>query len=176
MTSNAPSAEFRQHHQVIEPEISNRRYHPAWRVRSRLDRLVLAGDIDRAMWLAALAYRELHARAHRGSLQAGTIDGTGRDGYRAGSRLERSESQLDALKRLAAFRQALGEIAIALIEALIIEDLSWRALSRRFKRDPRTTRSWTLVTLRGLAAIRSRLMVHDAATALPSHLKSAAAL
>jgi hypothetical protein len=34
--SNAPSLEYRQHHDVAPPQIDGLRFHPAWLVRSRL--------------------------------------------------------------------------------------------------------------------------------------------
>jgi hypothetical protein len=45
--SNAPSVEFRQHHEVRAPEISTTRLHPGWRVHSRLASLAESGRIER---------------------------------------------------------------------------------------------------------------------------------
>jgi hypothetical protein len=65
-TQIGPSREFRRHHEVAEPEISLAAFMPAWRVKSRLDRLLRDKAISPAAWSAAIIYRDVYERAHAG--------------------------------------------------------------------------------------------------------------
>ena len=44
----------------------------------------------------------------------------------------------------------LGDVIIDLVELCTIEDLSWAALGRRLKVDPKTARAWTITALKAL--------------------------
>jgi hypothetical protein len=154
--SSGPTPELQRHHQVMVPEISERRFHPAWRIKSRLDRLLADQLIAPKTWLAAVEYRRLHEIAHRGAVRS-TIDliGTGRRPQRSGQapRPEYTEGQLAAVRRLATIREALGAVAVGLIEACVVADMSWCALGRRLGIDHKTTKKWTVTALNGLVGI-----------------------
>jgi hypothetical protein len=59
MNESAPSALYRQHHDVEAPRVDDRHFRPAWRVLTRLDGLLADKAITAAEWHAAADYREL---------------------------------------------------------------------------------------------------------------------
>jgi hypothetical protein len=71
--------------------------------------------------------------------------------YNLVGRLERSEAQLAALTRLHAIREALGPVAMDLIDGCVIRDQKWCVAARALGRDVKTVRKWTSIALRGLA-------------------------
>jgi hypothetical protein len=149
--SGRPSAWLRQHHAVEAPRVDDLVFHPAWRVRTRLD--TLAPVLTRYEFQVATTYRLIAERAAAGDLHAVEIDGEGRraNHYR-GSRLERSERLLDGLRHLAAVRESLGAGPLDLVEAVVIDDLSWRQIGRRLRVDHKTARSRVLAPIKALAA------------------------
>ena len=97
-------------------------------------------------------YRDLHERAHKGTLVCHLPDGTGRPPSRGRDALTPSEHQLGALERLARIRAMLGSAAIGLVEAIVVLDLSWCELARRMTVDPKTAKTRGLTALAALAA------------------------
>jgi hypothetical protein len=147
-----PTGEFRRHHEVEAPEISLAAFHPAWRVKTRLDRLFRDKLLSPAQWSAAVRYRETYERAHAGELGS-ILDsiGTGRAPQRSGQPHPTiGEGQRDAVRHLKQVRQALGPVTVNLLEACIVADMSWCALARRLHVDPKTAKHWTLSALKAL--------------------------
>jgi hypothetical protein len=154
-SSSGPTPEFRRHHRVLEPEISAAAFMPAWRVRSRLDRLLLDGAISVVQWRAAIAYRDTWEAAHRGgmtsnvaSLEAGVISKG-----RHRRPVEPGTARLDAIERLKRIEQHLSPIVVRLVASCVLEDLGWAQVGRRFGCTPKTARSWVVAAVRALAAI-----------------------
>jgi hypothetical protein len=146
-----PSPERRRHNEIEAPLVDSQHFRTAWRVRSRLDRLMSEKTLSVREWAIARAYRDLYDAAFRGEVQVIRLDGTGRgSGYR-GDQLERSEGQLEALVRLRVIRTALGDVATDLVEACVVHDRAWGQTARTLGRDPHTVRRWTLIALRALA-------------------------
>ena len=67
MNELAPSAWYRQHHEVEAPRVDDRHFRPAWRVLTRLDGLLADRAITAAEWHAAADYRELVDQVARGT-------------------------------------------------------------------------------------------------------------
>jgi hypothetical protein len=149
-----PTGKFRRQHNEIEPPLVNdRHFRTAFRVKSRLDRLVSEKTITVREWTIAVEYRCIYAAAFRGAVQSTRLDGTGHGRSYRGSRLERSEGQLAALARLQTIRTALGAVETDLVEACAVRDQAWCETARALGRDPKTVRSWTLIALRRLAEV-----------------------
>jgi hypothetical protein len=150
--SPSPSRFYRQHHTVEAPRVDLQVFQPAWRVKSRLDRLLCDDSVTLQEWRAALAYRASWECALGSAVRAIELDGTDRvaPSYRS-ARLERNEAQLDALRRLASVRQILGAVAVNLIEACVVADQSWSAIGRRLRIDHKTARTGTIAAIRALA-------------------------
>jgi hypothetical protein len=105
--SFAPNGSFRQHHEVEDSEVSAKAFQQAWRVRSKLDRLLFERAITPRQWRCAVEFRALHEHAHRGQLRAHDpsrikVDGGGLGGG------EPCDGQF-AARRLVEFRAALGD-------------------------------------------------------------------
>ena len=134
--SLSPTSFYRQHHSVEAPRIDDAMFRPGWKVRTRLDRLLLKGTIGPKEWQAGVAYRDAYTLAF-GTALGSPVDriGLGRRPERSGraSQLEHTEAQLAAVQRLAAIRQQLGSVAVCLIEALVVEDRSWTEIGRQLE-------------------------------------------
>jgi hypothetical protein len=76
MNESAPSALYRQHHDVEAPRVDDRHFRPAWRVLTRFDGLLADPAITAAEWHAAADFRELVDRVRRGSLVRSSSLGT----------------------------------------------------------------------------------------------------
>jgi hypothetical protein len=59
VNESAPSAAYRQHHDVEAPRVDERHFRPAWRVLTRLDGLLADHVIPSAEWHVAADFREL---------------------------------------------------------------------------------------------------------------------
>lgn len=142
-----PTAEFCQHHEVSASAIDAREFRQGWRVKTRLDQLLLAGAIEPAEWMAAIAYRRLYERAFRNLWPNRSLDFRVAGGWR-----DRSiAAQLDALAAQRQLRQRLGPLSCRLIEACVLEDLSWAAIARQLGgMDPKTARTRTIAARRML--------------------------
>jgi len=62
-SSNAPNRFYRQHHEVEAPQVDEKAFRPAWRVRTQLDKLLLDGLISPYEWRIAGWLRSCHERA-----------------------------------------------------------------------------------------------------------------
>jgi len=103
---SAPTALYRQHHDVEAPRVDDRHFRPAWRVLTRLDGLLADRAITSAEWHAA-----------------------------------------------ADFRAVLSAWACTLLEAALVRDLSWAALGRHYRCDPKTARAWVIAAIKALRTV-----------------------
>jgi hypothetical protein len=145
-----PSAYFRQHHHVAAPRVDDRVFHVAWRVRTRLDALLDRRAITLREWRAAVEYRALWETAFGDLLatpQWAARRGRGRptDHYIA--------ERLDALRALSGARKRLGAGTWGLLEACVIDDLSWNQIGRCLGVDHKTARARTITAIKELALV-----------------------
>jgi hypothetical protein len=151
MTGTAsPSPFFRQHHGLEPPAIDFGQWRPYWRVRTRLDRLLLDGAIGPHEWRAAVRLRRLIEAARAAMLPIHRLDGEQHGGSSGPALARRS----DAIARLSQVRAGLGSFAFWLLEACLADDASWRHLGDRLGVDPKTARAWTIAAIRALRNIR----------------------
>lgn len=147
-----PSRFYRQHHAVEAPAIDAVEFRPFFRVRPKLEQLLLDRAISIIEYRAGQRFRALAEIVLAGDWpNAQWLDKTRVNG-RGGLDLAISR-RVDALNRLDAIRRALGPVGFALLEAHLVDDLTWRAIGARYRRDPKTVRAWTIVALRALAAV-----------------------
>jgi hypothetical protein len=156
-SSNAPNPFYRRHHQVLEPEISTAAFQPAFRVRSRVDRLFFVDKlISVREFQAAIAYRNAYALPHSDVFNSTLAAvGAGRRPKRSGRapRPEYHEAQLDAVRRLHDIDEVLGPNTVQLLRCCLLADLPWRQLAERFGISAKTAKKWTVTTIRMLGAI-----------------------
>ena len=147
---SAPSAFYRQHQSVEAPLIDTRHFRPGWRVRSGLDRLFRDHAISARSYRAGCEFRDLADCAEAGNFhQAALIAGSG--GALGG--IERLEARLVAQARLHEIALQLGAVAFALLDMVIVKNLSWAVIGRGFSIDPKTARAWCITAINGLAQI-----------------------
>lgn len=146
---NGPSAFYAQHFKLDAPRIDERAFRPFWRIKRqcRLDRMLVAGDIDIRMWSAAIRLRDA-ARQLFGGVPS------------YGERKPKGFAQDGALYRMQnrAFVQRvhdqLGPVATALVWSCAIDDSSWAVLGARLRVSPKTAKRWTIAALEALAALQ----------------------
>ncbi len=146
--SNAPSPEYRRHHDVAAPEISARAFHPGWRVTGRLLGLHEAGRIDREQLEAALIWRawtEAIAPVHG-------HDWTVRVDCSLGAGGNVPFSRLDAASHLRACATALGAGRMVLLRLSVLEDVSWSKVGRALGVSDKTGVDRVVEALAALAA------------------------
>lgn len=147
-----PSRWLRQHHGLEAPAIDFGAWRPYWRIRTRLDRLLLDGAITLHEWRAAVRLRQIIEAARAAVLPIHRFDGEPRGGV-SGPALAR---RVDAMARLEQVRVGLGTFAMWLLEACLVDDRSWRELGDRLGIDPKTARAWTITAVRGLAMLNTK--------------------
>jgi hypothetical protein len=128
--SNAPSPEYRQHHQVDPPHIGRSEFRPAWRVRTQLDTLLVRGFIGRDEYLAGDRFRALWHHAF-GSLTPSSLRRMTEaliDGTRA---LREPRVPVAAIGRVVELEQRLGKPTFNLLVCLLVLDLPWVELAKR---------------------------------------------
>lgn len=147
MTSNAPTADRLQHVEAIEPpRVDASAFRQGWRVRTRLDSLLIDRRISHGVWQAAVAYRDAWARVlAAGGGSAGLRVSGGAD------RHDRLLDLLDTISRLRAVETTIGAGAARLCFACVVEDRSWASIAASDRRNPETVRDWTAQALRSLA-------------------------
>jgi hypothetical protein len=126
--SNAPSAEYQRHHQVEAPEIDHREFRPGWRRKTRLAALVACGRLGRDEIEAALLWRSWIEVVGRIKTQrfVARIDQAPRPGML-------SRQELVAARSLQAASAAIGVRRTRLLTALLIDDLPWTTMAKRFR-------------------------------------------
>jgi hypothetical protein len=123
--------------------------------RARVDRLLADGAISGAEWTAAIAYRGVYETAFGSLTHSKLADiGNGRTPLRRAASPAPGECQLAAVGCLKQVAAELGGVAYGLLELCIVEDLPWSAIGRRLRVAPKTARSWSVLAIKALAAIR----------------------
>jgi hypothetical protein len=145
--SNAPAAEYRQHHDVEAPQVGTTSFRQAWRVHSRLASLAESGRIDREQLEAAVTWGNWAERVATPGTSPWRIrvDGGGQGG---GTFTDR---QIDAAARLRESTAALGASRIALLGACVVEDMPWRRLGQRLGVAAETARERVVEAIAALA-------------------------
>jgi hypothetical protein len=139
-----------QHAEFEAPAIDGEHFRPYWRRhnRTRLDDLVSEKVIGPREYLAAVAYRDLIARVVQsawGGWRTETID-----------RSTSSPEGPSAETRLADVRAQLGAFAAVLVDLVVVLDLPWNELGRRYRVDPKTIKRYAVTTLQLLAEVMQR--------------------
>jgi hypothetical protein len=124
--SARPTAEFIRHHAVLEPRVDRQARRTGWTVLTRLDRLFENARISQKIYAAAGRFRNDFERV--AGLPPPAFGGV-MSGVTPGARTP-PDDLLDAQERLRRVAQVLGP-EMALLEAVIVLDLSWRVIGRR---------------------------------------------
>jgi hypothetical protein len=146
-TSNAPTAIYRQHHEVSAPQIDAHAFRQAWRVASRLDGLLEAERIDREQWDAALTWRRWAEMITPSRVQAWDV--------RVDAQLMPNDAgmlyRVQTTKKLRDVADALGAIRIKLLEWVVVRDLPWTEIGRFMRVSDKTARDRAVEALTALA-------------------------
>jgi hypothetical protein len=155
----APSAFYRQHRAFEPPQVDDRHFRPAWRSKPPIDGLLRAKAITGREYYAACRFRGLSERAFGGLLHSRIcfVDNKG------GGPKEPPLENLDEIRELRAIAAALARlgrkpdrpIVYELLDAVIVQEVSWTDLAAHHHIDPRTARSWTITAIKALAAFTS---------------------
>lgn len=145
-----PSKFYQQHHAIDPPAIDAQSFRPYWRLRTRLDQLLLDGAISYPEWRAARLFRALCETALAGAFRTQSLNRG--DGDPLGIALAATR-RIDASRRLLAIRGHLGAPAAELLEKHLVDDLSWATLGQRLGVHPKTARTWAIAAVKALAAV-----------------------
>lgn len=145
--SNAPTATYRQHHDVEAPRVDVSHFRQAWRVRTRLDALHVDGQLTRDEWRAACEYRDCCMRLSRGPAGPGSERTSGGADVH-----ERQAALVDVQARVRAAEARLPRGEVKLCRAVVVLDRSWRDLGRWLGCDRETARRCAVAALCALAA------------------------
>lgn len=142
-----PTPEYERHHDTDVPRVDGRAFRPGWRVRSRLDRLLVDGWIAPGAWQAACDFRASWGAAFAAGASPLAMLG------RSGADRERAMlARVTAATRIRALAAALGPGHIAILVCVVVDDLSWRDLGRRLRCHHETARDAAIDALGALAA------------------------
>jgi hypothetical protein len=135
--SARPSPFLEQHHIVEPPAINSSEFRQAWRIKTRLSQLLLAGAITIREAEIAFWYRQACERA-LGNLASnmGRFDTPGRAPY-GGRRQEPTARALEAAGYVRHVRAALGPRVSGLIDDCVCNDFSWLAIGKKHGLDRR---------------------------------------
>jgi hypothetical protein len=148
MTTQQPSAHYRQHHEVDAPRVDTSAFRQGWRVRTRLDQLLADQRITSSEWQAEVEFRKVWSIAcELAGTEPGMVRATGAASADAGL-----IARLDAVARLRAVEDHIGPLATGLCIACVILDLPWAEIARTMHRNPQTVRDWTALAIRAHAA------------------------
>jgi hypothetical protein len=149
--SSAPTANYRQHHDVVAPQIDAASFRPSWLVQTRLWSLLEAGKIDRAELDAGLAWRRwaeviapTKVQSWEVRVDAPVGPGDGGMAYR-----------VDAASRLRQAAAAVGPLRIAILEACVLRDHAWLQLARLLRVSDKTAKDRAVEAIAALAAWRA---------------------
>lgn len=145
-TGAKPSPFYTAHHDVDPPAVDLRSFRQGWRVRTRLDRLLVEGVISRSTWQAASDFRSTWETALR-------MRGSALIGIRVAVRDPDATmlARLGAAARLRDLGAALGPGRLTILVACVVDDLSWRELGRQLGVDHKTARARAVRALGALA-------------------------
>ena len=147
VATNQPTAAFRRHHDVVEPQVDQHSFRQGWRVSTRLDSLLESNRISREQW----------GFGHEWLRWAETVTP-----YRAQSwdaRVDVSTVPNDAgmlirtkaATRLRETAAALGELRVRILEAVLVKDMPWTQLGTLLRLSDKAARDWAVETLEALA-------------------------
>jgi hypothetical protein len=142
---------YRQHHRVEAPVVDERHFRPAWRVLTRLDGLLVSGAITSAEWHAAADFRDMAELALGGAVSHSVLSSARATRYDASPTTNRLVARLDARSWLDEITSSIGTVPCALVKAFVVDDMSWAAIGRRFRVDPKTARAWVITSIKALA-------------------------
>lgn len=145
-----PTDQYRQHHAVDVPKVDADSFRPFWRVRTRLDQLLLDRAITVPEWRAAIMLRTLAEIVLSASWRSTPLDRNEPSGIATGIAVAR---RLDAIDRLQQIQAALGGWAFGLLESHVVNDQTWVDIGARLNVHPKTARNWTILALKALAAL-----------------------
>ena len=141
-----------QHADLDAPVVDEGHFRTFWRRRTRLDDLVADKLIGPLEYRAALAYRDL----------VETVTASAWGALRTES-IARSTAGVDAIigrasaaVQLRQIRAQLGDFAARLVDLVVVSDLPWNELGRRYRIDPKTIKRYAITTLQLLASIMFR--------------------
>jgi hypothetical protein len=135
------------------PLVDARHYRPFWRRRPQIDRLRDDRAIRPIDYRAAVEYRELAESIAARAWGAMRIDATDR---RTGPRDGATVRHFHASQRLLWVRHQIGTFAARLCDQVIIADVAWAELGRRYHCDPKTARAWGIAAVQLLPAVMFR--------------------
>lgn len=149
---STPLEYLRQHRSLDAPAIDMQAFRPFWKVKSRIDRLHADELISWFEWRCASDFQNLYDKALGSQVKASSLDGTGRgSGYRAS--LRPSDHQLMALRRLCDLRGRLDRETVRLLEAVIVDELSWCELGKRLRVRACTAKRKAIIALSRLGQV-----------------------
>ena len=133
------------------PRVDDRQFRPAWRMPTRLDASLADKTITAAECRAAADFRELVDQVRCWAFTRSSAFGTVRAaGNSSGNWVA---GDLDASARLRQIRAVLSAWACTLLEAALVRDLSWAALGRHYRCNPKTARAWVIAAIKALRTI-----------------------
>jgi hypothetical protein len=148
--TSSPTLEYRRHHEVEAPEISERAFRPGWRRHTRLVALLETNKISREAFIAGIQWRRWTEAIGKMPVQKWS------------ARISRSLSpdsptpfQITAATQLKTAACALGEYRTQVLFAHLIDDFSWRQLGAKLHLDGKTALVRTVESLEALAAWRA---------------------
>jgi hypothetical protein len=153
-SSNAPNRFYRQHHQVEDPQVDEKAFRPHWRVRTQLDKLALEGKISGFEWRVAGWLRSCYERAYGGDLRSPMarlgMAGRGSHHWRRENPAGRKAQAREYLYHV---EKSLGPVVFPLVVAVVVEDLSWAELGRRWNCHGGTAKAWAIEAVKALAGV-----------------------
>ncbi len=148
--SNAPTPEYRQHHNVEAPRIDGQAFQPAWRIRTRVAVLAERGAIGRSELEAASRWQRWVEVVSRVAVQSWErpVDCSHRPDDGVG------DPKLLAADNLKAAATALGQQRSYLLMWSVVGDEAWSQIARRLGVSDKTV---VLRVIEALAALASYL-------------------
>jgi hypothetical protein len=151
--SNAPNQFARQHHEVEAPQVDERAFRPAWRIRTQIDKLALEGKIGGFEWRVAHWLRSCYERAYGGDLRSPMVQlgmaGRGSHPWRRESSTQRAQAR----EYLHHVEQVMGPVVYPIVIAVVVEDVSWRELGKRCGVHAKTAKAWAVEAVKVLATV-----------------------
>jgi hypothetical protein len=151
VTTNSPTPQFRQHHQVQAPQVDGAAFRQGWRVATRLDGLLEAGRIDREQWDAAAEWRRWAEVISPMKAQSWDL--------RIDTPLMPNDAgmlfRVNAASKLRACIAAIGELRIRLLECCVLRDRSWAEVGQAMRVSDKTAKDYVVEALGALADWRA---------------------
>lgn len=146
--SSRPTAEYEKHHAIEAPAVTGRSFRTAWRLRTRLDQLLVDGLIDRADWQAASEFRDCWEKCH--GVGFGPVELEFRSRVVTGT--DRIGNRLDAARQLREITQGIGRRATWLVTECAVYDRTWCQMAKQIGVSDKTARIWASEAISRLQA------------------------